>query len=54
VLHAQGGQLHLANVPSSVAVASGIPGPTNELSPDAWSGHSSLHEIGDVNASSTP
>jgi hypothetical protein len=42
------------NVPSSTAVAGGNTGPTNELSPDAWSGHSSPHEIGDVNASSTP
>jgi hypothetical protein len=47
------GQLHPANVPSSAAVAGGSTSPTNELSPDAWSGHSSPHEIGDVNASAT-
>jgi hypothetical protein len=53
-LHTPGGHLHLANVPSSTAVTGGNTGPTNELSPDAWSGHSSPHEIGDVNASGTP
>jgi hypothetical protein len=53
-LRAPGGHLHPANVPSSIAVTGGNTGPTNELSPDAWSGHSSPHEIGDVNASSIP
>jgi hypothetical protein len=50
-LRAPSGHLHLANVPSSAAVGGGNTGLTNELSPDAWSGHSSPHEIGDVNAS---
>jgi hypothetical protein len=50
-LRAPGGHLHPTNVPSSAAVGGGNTGPTNELSPDAWSGHSSPHEIGDVNAS---
>ena len=36
---------------SSVAVGGGNTGPTNELSPNAWSGHSFPHEIGDDNAS---
>jgi hypothetical protein len=29
-------------------------GPTNELSLDSWSSHSSPHEIGNVNASALP
>jgi hypothetical protein len=53
-LRVPGGHLHPVNVPSSAVVAGGNIGPTNELSPDAWSGHSSPHEIGDVNASGTP
>jgi hypothetical protein len=48
------GQLHPANMPSSAAIGGGSTGPTNELSLDAWSGHSSPHEIGNVNASTTP
>jgi hypothetical protein len=39
MLRTLGGQLHPAI------------GLTNELSPNSWSGHSSPHEIGDVNAS---
>jgi hypothetical protein len=54
VLRAPDGQLHPANVPSSTAIAGGSTSPTNELSPDAWSGYSSPHEIGDVNALATP
>jgi hypothetical protein len=46
--------LHPAIVPSSAAVEGGNTGPTNELSPDSWSGHSSPHEISDVNASTPP
>jgi hypothetical protein len=53
-LHAPSGQLDPAIVPSSAAVGGGNTGPTNELSPDSWSGHSSLHEIGDINASALP
>jgi hypothetical protein len=53
-LRVPGGHLHLANVPSSAAVVGGNTGPTNELSPDAWSGQSSPHEIGDGNASGAP
>jgi hypothetical protein len=45
------GHLHLVNVPSSAVVGGGHSGPTNELSPDSWSGHSSPHETGDVSAS---
>jgi hypothetical protein len=50
-LHRPGGHLYPVNVPSSVAVGGGYSGPTNELSPNSWSGHYSLHETGDVNAS---
>jgi hypothetical protein len=49
-LRAPGGHLHPMNVPSSAAVGGSHIGPTNELSPGSWSGHSSPHEIGDVNA----
>ena len=45
-----GDQLHPTNVPSYAVVGGGNIGSTNELSPDAWSSHSSPHEIGDVNA----
>jgi hypothetical protein len=41
-------------VPSSAAVGGGNTGPTNELSLDSWSSHSSPHEIGNVNASALP
>jgi hypothetical protein len=41
-------------VPSTTTVGGGNIGPTNELSPDSWSGHFSPHEIGDGNASSPP
>jgi hypothetical protein len=41
-------------VPSSAAVRGGNTGPTNELSLDSWSSHSSPHEIGNVNASALP
>jgi hypothetical protein len=54
VLCTPNGQLHPANVPSFAVVAGGSTGLTNELSPDAWSGHSSPHEIGDINALATP
>jgi hypothetical protein len=50
-LRAPGGHLHPVNVPSSTAVGGGHSGPTNELSPDSWFGHSSPHETGNVNAS---
>jgi hypothetical protein len=50
-LRALGGHLHPANVASSATVGGGNIGPTNELSPDSWSGHSSPRETGDVNAS---
>ena len=50
-MRALGSQLHLANVPSSAAVGDGNTGLANELSPDAWLGHSSPYEIGNVNAS---
>jgi hypothetical protein len=50
-LRAPGGHLHLVNVPSSIVVGGGHSGPTNELSPDSWSSHSSPHETGDINAS---
>ena len=43
--------MHPVNVPSSVAVGGGTTGLANELSLDAWSGHSSLHRTGNVNAS---
>jgi hypothetical protein len=49
-LHVPGGHLHPANVASSAVVGGGNTSPTNELSLDAWSSHSSPHEIGDVNA----
>jgi hypothetical protein len=50
-LRAPGSHLHPANLASSAAVGGGNIGPTNELSPDSWSSHSSPHETGDVNAS---
>jgi hypothetical protein len=53
-LRTPSGQLHPAIGTSSAAVGSGNIGPTNELSPDSWSGHSFPHEIGDVNASAPP
>ena len=43
--------MHLANVASSIVVGGGNTGPTNELSPDAWSSHSFLHGTSNVNAS---
>ena len=46
-----GGQLHLTIVSFFAAAKGGNTSLTNELSPDSWSGHSSPHEIGDVNAS---
>jgi hypothetical protein len=51
MLRTLGGQLHPAIVPSSAVVEGSNIGLTNELSPNSWSGHSSPHEIGDVNAS---
>ena len=48
-MHILGGHLHWANVASSIAVGGGNIGPTYELSPNAWSGHSSPHETSDVN-----
>jgi hypothetical protein len=42
--------VHPAIVASSATVGGGNTGPTNEVSPDSWSGHSSPHETGDVNA----
>jgi hypothetical protein len=50
-LHTPGSHLHPTNLASSAAVGGGNTGPTNELFPDSWSGHSSPHETGDVNAS---
>ena len=50
-LRALGGHLHLANVASSTTIGGGNTGLTNELSPDAWSSHSSPHETGNVNTS---
>jgi hypothetical protein len=50
-LRAPGGHVHPATVASSATVGGGNTGPTNELSPDSWSGHSFPHETGDVNAS---
>ena len=48
-MHAPGGYLHLVNVPSFAVVNGGYSGPTNELSLDSWSGHSSPHDTSDVN-----
>jgi hypothetical protein len=53
-LRVPGVQLHPAIVPSFVVAGGVNTDPTNELSPDSWSGHSSPHEIGDVNASAPP
>jgi hypothetical protein len=53
-LRAAGDQLHPAMVPTTTAVGGGNIGPTNALSLDAWSGHSSPHDIGDGTASAPP
>ena len=42
MLRASGGQLHLANVPSSATLGGGTIGLANEQSLDAWLGHSPL------------
>ena len=50
-MRAPGGHLYSTNMASSAMVGGGNTGLTNELSSDAFTSHSSPHEIGNINAS---
>ena len=53
-MRAAGDQLHSAMVPTTSAVGGSNTSLINALSPNAWSGHSSPHDIGDGTALAPP